>query len=716
MELVLDADPEDLQVWLQEAEEQLQVLDESIIRLEKESDDEELLQGIFRAAHTLKGSSGSIKHTRMAELTHAMEGVLDEVRNRRLDVSAELVDALLESLDNLRLLRDEVLSMSIDEDIPVSELVTRLTGLNDRAGNPDAAAADDSAATEESAPAAAPPAAESRLKLTDDLLETVAQLQINGKRVVRVVAALTADSALPAARKLQLLTEAAQVGEVIISSPSMDEVMDESDELGMELLIATGGDDVEIHNVLRVILDVENLEILPFSVPVAEQETEIEVEAAAKSAPVGQSAAGPAPPTAEQSQKPAQRAARQTTTVRVDVERLDNLMNLVGEMVIDKTRLEQLGKDLSDRYSGDEHVGTLVDATTRMGRITNELQEEVMRSRMFPVENVFNRFPRMVRDLAKKAGKKVNFVVEGKETELDRSVVEEIGDPLIHLLRNAIDHGIEGVEDRAAAGKPEEGTITLTARHEENHIVMTVRDDGKGIDGATVRDKALSKGLLTPEAAERLKDSEAVDLIFLPGLSTAGSVSEVSGRGVGMDIVKNNIEKLNGTVSISTELGVGSVFEIKMPLTLAIIRALLVGLDSRVFAIPLVSVKETIESRAEDVQTVRGREVIRLRGEVLPLLRLAESYRGLKPPVFDDSAISNGEAATHSFVVAVRLGDRQVGLVVDKLLGEQEVVIKSLGEFIGDVEGIAGATILGDGSLAMIVEVNSLLRESLLAA
>ena len=402
--------------------------------------------------------------------------------------------------------------------------------------------------------------------------------------------------------------------------------------------------------------------------------------------------------------------------MRVDVERLDNLMNLVGEMVIDKTRLEQLGKDLSDRYSGDEYVGTLVDATTHMGRITNELQEEVMRSRMFPVENVFNRFPRMVRDLAKKAGKKVNFVVEGKETELDRSVVEEIGDPLIHLLRNAIDHGIESVEDRVAAGKPEEGTITLSARHEENHIVITVRDNGKGIDGATVRDKALSKGLLTPEAAERLKDSEAVDLIFLPGLSTAGSVSEVSGRGVGMDIVKNNIEKLNGTVSISTELGVGSVFEIKIPLTLAIIRALLIGLDSRVFAIPLVSVKETIESRAEDVQTVRGREVIRLRGEVLPLLRLAESYRSLKPPVFDDSAISNGEAATHSFVVAVRLGDRQVGLVVDKLLGEQEVVIKSLGEFIGDVDGIAGATILGDGSLAMIVDVNSLLRESLLAA
>ena len=375
MELVLDADPEDLQVWLQEAEEQLQVLDESIIRLEKESDDEELLQGIFRAAHTPKGSSGSIKHTRMAELTHAMEGVLDEVRNRRLDVSAELVDALLESLDNLRLLRDEVLSMSIDEDIPVSELVTRLTGLNDRAGNPDAAAAEDSAATEESAPAAAPPAAESRLKLTDDLLETVAQRQINGKRVVRVVAALTADSALPAARKLQLLTEAAQVGEVIISSPSMDEVMDESDELGMELLIATGDDDVEIHNALKVILDVETLDVLPFSVPVAEQETEIEVEAAAKTAPVGQPAAGPAPPTAEQSQKPAQRAARQATTVRVDVERLDNLMNLVGEMVIDKTRLEQLEKDLSDRYSGDEHVGTLVDATTHMGRITNELQE-----------------------------------------------------------------------------------------------------------------------------------------------------------------------------------------------------------------------------------------------------------------------------------------------------------------------------------------------------
>jgi two-component system chemotaxis sensor kinase CheA len=352
-----------------------------------------------------------------------------------------------------------------------------------------------------------------------------------------------------------------------------------------------------------------------------------------------------------------------------------------------------------------------------MSRITNELQEEVMRSRMFPVENVFNRFPRMVRDLAKKADKKVNFVVEGKETELDRSVVEEIGDPLIHLLRNAIDHGIESVEDRVAAGKSEEGTITLSARHAENHIVIAVRDDGKGIDGASVREKVVIKGLLSPEAADRLKDSESVDLIFLPGLSTAGEVSEVSGRGVGMDIVKNNTEKLNGTVSISTELGVGSVFEIKMPLTLAIIRALLIGLDSRVFAVPLVSVKETIESRAEDVQTIRGREVIRLRGKVLPLLRLAESYRRLRPPqASDDQEFSNGEVKRHSYVVAVRVGDRQVGLVVDKLLGEQEVVIKSLGEFIGDVNRIAGATILGDGSVAMIVDINSLLQESLVAA
>lgn len=714
MELVLDADPEDLQVWLQEAEEQLQVLDESIIRLEKESEDEELLQSIFRAAHTLKGSSGTIRHTRMAELTHATEGVLDELRNRRLGVSASLVDALLESLDNLRLLRDEVLSLTIDESIPVETLVKQLNDLMQQAEDVGSEPAPPEIESDDQ-PASTHAPSKPRVELTPEILERIERAEVKGTRVVRVVANLSPDSTLPAARKLQLLNEAGQVGEVLVSNPTMDEVMEESEQLWLEAVVLTDESDSEIKNALAVILDVESLEILPLELHSESVEKNDAAEPESFAAADNEDESQPAA-VARQPQKPAPRTARQATTVRVDVERLDNLMNLVGEMVIDKIRLEQLGRDLSERYAGDDYVDTLRDATSHIGRITNELQEEVMRSRMFPVENVFNRFPRMVRDLARKAGKKVNFVVEGKETELDRSVIEEIGDPLIHLLRNAIDHGIQTAEDRQAVGKPEEGTVTLSARHEENHIVITVEDDGNGIDADAVRKKAVNKGLITSEAVERLTESEAVDLIFLLGLSTAESVSEVSGRGVGMDIVKNNIEKLNGTVSILSEAGVGSTFEIKMPLTLAIIRALLIGLGDRVFAVPLVSVKETIESRPEDIQTVRGREVIRLRGEVLPLLRLAESFKSVH--YVQPSAESSAEAdpSRGIFVVAVRVGERQIGLVVDKLLGEQEVVIKSMGDFIGDADGIAGATILGDGRVAMIVDVNSLFRSAMLAA
>ena len=356
----------------------------------------------------------------------------------------------------------------------------------------------------------------------------------------------------------------------------------------------------------------------------------------------------------------------------------------------------------------------LADANAHIGRITDELQEEVMRSRMLPIESVFNRFPRMIRDLAQKAGKKLDFVIEGKETELDRSVIEEIGDPLIHLLRNSVDHGIEPPADRLEAGKPEEGTITLSARHEENHIVISVVDDGKGIDGEKVKAKAVKNGVLSAEAAERLTPAESADLIFAPGLSTAEVVSEVSGRGVGMDIVKTNIEKLNGTVSITTEIGVGTSIEVHMPLTLAIIRALLVKVESRVFSVPLVSVRETLEVAGQSIRTVGGREVIKLRGDVLPLLRLAEVFprrtRLVGLPVGGE--IESELEDDDRFIVAVRLGDRQVGMIVDELIGEQEVVIKSLGAFIGDVDGIAGATILGDGRVAMIVAIGGVLRKA----
>jgi two-component system, chemotaxis family, sensor kinase CheA len=704
MELILDADLEDLQFWMVEADEQLQVLDEDLIRLERESDDEDLLQRIFRAAHTLKGSSGTIKHNRMAHLTHAMEGVLDELRDDKMSVTSDLIDVLLDSLDNLGLLKDEVTTLTVNDDIPVDELVDRLNALREASE----AAADDTEAAEEPAADAAPAAKPAfSFDLTEAQQDVIQSATVKGDSVFHINVGIDPESALLAARKLQLLTEAASAGEVLVSVPTMDEVMEESSSTDLDLLLVTKESEAAVHSALSVILDVQDIAIVSFEAT----EEAAEAEAGAEPAAAANGARAAAPP------RPAAKAAAKAaaTTVRVDVERLDALMNLVGEMVIDKTRLLQLGRELSARYDSDPSVQALADANSHIGRITDELQEEVMRSRMLPVENVFNRFPRMIRDLTRKAGKKINFVVEGKETELDRSVIEEIGDPLIHLLRNSIDHGIEVPEDRVAAGKSEEGTITLSARHEENHIVIRVADDGKGIDGEKVAAKAVKNGLLTQEAADRLTPAESADLIFAAGLSTAEVVSEVSGRGVGMDIVKTNIEKLNGTVSISTELGKGTEIEVHMPLTLAIIRALLTKVEGRVFSVPLVSVRETLELAGQSIRTVGGREVIMLRGEVLPLLRLNQVF----PARNGLPELANGEGAgaeiddNNRFIVAVRLGDRQVGMIVDELVGEQEVVIKSLGNFIGDVDGIAGATILGDGRVAMIVDVGGVLQQAI---
>jgi two-component system chemotaxis sensor kinase CheA len=440
--------------------------------------------------------------------------------------------------------------------------------------------------------------------------------------------------------------------------------------------------------------------------------------------------------------------------VRVDVERLDNLMNLVGELVIDRNRLQQLALQLETELGAHDAVDALNETSQHVGRITDELQEEVMRIRMQPIESVFNKFPRLVRDLAGKLGKKVDFIIEGKETELDRSVIEKIDDPIIHLLRNAIDHGLEMPEERRAAGKPETGTIKLSAWHEENHIVIAVQDDGRGMDPAKLKASAVSKKIITQEVADRMDDRAAVELIFAAGFSTAAKTTDVSGRGVGMDIVRANIEKLSGFVTIETAVGRGTRFLVKLPLTLAIIRALLVALAGRKFAIPMATVMETLRFDAQDVRTIKTHEAIQLRGRILPLVSLRDLLRlpallypapgepaSASPEDDDGDAASNGASQgmrdvgdaegdsmmemgnrprrQKMFVVAVRVGDRQMGLQVDALVGETEIVIKPLSRFLGDVRGIAGVTILGDGQVAIICDIPSLInrvvQEQLLA-
>jgi two-component system chemotaxis sensor kinase CheA len=374
------------------------------------------------------------------------------------------------------------------------------------------------------------------------------------------------------------------------------------------------------------------------------------------------------------------------------------MMNLVGELVIDRRRLLEILRNLTDRYGHDSTIEQLSDIAQHLTRVSDELQQQVMRSRLLPVESVFNRFPRMVRDLAKRSGKQVRFVVEGQETELDRSVFDHLGDPLVHLLRNALDHGVETPEERVAAGKPEEATIVLSARHEESMIVLEVTDDGRGIDPQRMRRTAIRKGIYSADAAGRLSDDEAINLIFSPGFSSAAEVTDVSGRGVGMDIVRTNIEKVNGTVTVATQLGEGTTFTIRLPLTLAIIRALLVRVGEATFTIPLVSVQETLRIQTDTMHAVHGREIALLRGQALPLLRLADVFGG------PYGSVDRREGAS-VFVVWVRTGRADLGLIVDSLIGEQEVVIKPIDGVIGEIEGLAGATILGDGSVSMIVDV-----------
>jgi two-component system chemotaxis sensor kinase CheA len=392
---------------------------------------------------------------------------------------------------------------------------------------------------------------------------------------------------------------------------------------------------------------------------------------------------------------------RVTQTVRVDVQRLENLMNLVGELVIDRTRLAEVGNGLKARLGNEELLETLEEVSLHIGRITSDLQEEIMKARMFPIDQVFNRFPRMVRDLARKAGKEIDFIIEGRETELDRTVIEEIGDPLIHLLRNAIDHGIEEPAARLKAGKPRHGTVRLRAFHQENQIVITVEDDGAGMDPEKIKARAVARGLISREAAARLGPREALDLIFLPGLSTSDKVTDVSGRGVGMDIVRNHLEKINGTIDIRTTPGRGTCFTIKLPLTLAINRSLLVQAGGRVYAFPLANVVEIISITPDDIQYVHRQQVVVVRGRVLPLIYLGQAL-GVA------GAVPAGE---NYAVVIVGLAEKQIGFIVDNLIGEQEIVIKSLGNFIGKIPGIAGATIMGDGSVALILDVRSLVND-----
>lgn len=734
MELNFDITEDELPVFMAESGEHLQNLDEGLVRLEREGEDPELLQALFRSAHTLKGSSGMIGHKRMVELTHAMETALDSLRKGQIKVTPPLIDVCLEAVDALRALCDEVPQRTASS-VDIKPMVEKFLSLSK-------------------------PASQTVAEKPVETAAKTAQVS-SAKNSIIVRAEISPDSIASAARAFQIIMALQDMGEILNMDPGQERI-EAAEPVQIFTVELTPTKSVEeIRKELNTISEIDRLEIRSArSAPTAEPETEpasVEPPAEAlkgedagarigdylvqnslitaeqlKAALNAQSVSeGPVSllgltlvkmgfvtqevldeAVAEQKQatqatRPADTATAERTrakvgekTVRTSVERLDNLMNLVGELITDRNRLYMLRSELDSRFRGDNRIDVLGETITHVGRITDQLQAEVMGIRMLPISNVFNKFPRLVRDLARKANKQIDLVMRGEDTELDRSVIEEISDPLIHLLRNSVDHGLETPTDRLNTGKLERGTILLTARHEQGRIIITVEDDGRGIDIQRLKNKAIDKGWMGEKEANALSDEEAIDLIFISGLSTAKTISDISGRGVGMDIVRNNIERLNGSVHVETWPGKGSRFSIVLPLTLAIMPTLLVRVCGDTYAIPLVMVTETLLIPQSDIHTINSRPVIRLRNHVLPVTRLTDVFE-MQRNINDNK---------QDYVVVVRSGKTQLGLIVDTLVGEQEVVVKSLSSIVGDVLGISGAAILGDGSVALIVDVQGLLK------
>ncbi len=638
----MDEFQEILQDFLVESFELVEKLDEDLIELENRPEDLELLNGIFRVAHTVKGASSFLNFDVLTHLTHHMEDVLNKARHGDLIITPDIMDVVLESIDLMKELLNIIRDTSADAGIDVSACVARLDKVAGGSGEVESPVSDAPVVEAEAVKEA--PAEEDELdydNMDPDELEAEIEKLLNQRQ--------DEDKAKRAAK------------------------------------IAAG-------------------ESVPEAPPAPDEEAE-EPKAEATPTP----AAPPPPPAAVKTEAssddakaaaPAKRApATVEQTIRVDVKRLDHLMNLIGELVLAKNRLIKINDDVEERYEGEEFLEELNQVVSIVSLVTTDLQIAVMKTRMLPIGKVFNKFPRMIRDLSRELNKKIELEIEGEETELDKSIVEEIGDPLVHIIRNSCDHGIETPDVRLAAGKSEIGTISLHAYNEGNQIVIQIDDDGKGLDVEVLKNKAFENGVITEKEAESMSDKEAFGLIMKAGFSTASAVTNVSGRGVGMDVVKTNIEKVNGIIDIESEKGQGSSIKLKIPLTLAIIQALLVGVQEEHYAIPLASVLETVRISKDEIYTVEGRSVMRLRDEVLSLVHIGD--------IFEVERIL--DASEHAYVVVLGLGTSKLGLIVDTLVGQEEIVIKSLGDYLKGIEGIAGATIRGDGGVTLIVDVVALM-------
>ncbi|WOO36553.1 chemotaxis protein CheA [Anaerocolumna sp. AGMB13020] len=686
-----------LEIFIDETKEHLQSLNQQLLILETEPENSETINEIFRAAHSLKGMAGTMGFKRMQRLTHDMENVFSEIRNGKMGVTAELVDVLFKGLDALEGYLSNIQASADEGTEDYEEIIQQLNSiLNAGLGKAAEDVKEQVQVTQTVSAAAVDTVSAStgkykELPLAEYEKNAIAKADKVGVRAYGITVFVQEYCILKAARAFLVFKALESLGDVIKSKPEVQDIEDEKFDLDFSVVLLTKED---IEKVRKTVLSVSEIkEVFIEPIYVSSSEVAEEKEAAQTEEKElrnnNQNKTAAQSTVKQQSSKPVV-----NRSVRVDIEKLDVLMNLVSELIIAKNGLVSMntGERISKTDSGfNEQIEYLE-------RVTTNLHESVMKVRMVPIESVLNRFPRMIRDLSKSLNKKMELYMTGEETELDRTVIDEIGDPLMHLLRNAADHGLESNEERVAKGKPAAGSIYLDAYQDGNNVVIEVRDDGAGINVEKVKRKAVEKGTITNEQADVMSDKEIIDLLFKPSFSTAEVITDVSGRGVGLDVVKTKIEALGGDIEAKTKLGAGSNFIIRLPLTLAIIQALMVELGSEKYAIPLGSIQTIEDVAASDIKYVHSKEVINLRGNVIPLLRLNQI---LDVP-------GDKENQENMIVVIISKGDRLAGLVVDNLIGQQEIVIKSIGKFINNNKIIGGATILGDGEVALILDVNTL--------
>ena len=706
-----------LDIFLDESKEHLQNLNTSVLNLEQDPENPDTISEIFRAAHTLKGMAGTMGYKRMQNLTHDMENVFSEVRDGKLKVNAAMIDVLFRCLDAIEEYVS-VISETSDEGDNDNEPIIK--ELNDILAGKGASEEEDkpkesvAASAEPAAAAAAADASSAAPAVSWDFTEeehkALEDAMMANKKLYSVTVTVQESCLLKAARAFLVFKAIEERGEIVAAKPSTQDIEDEKFDLEFSLIIASEGELEPILNDIKAVSEIADAKGGIFegdqaaeseaeapSAPVTEKKEESEAPAPDPGTSVAnvKNVVAKKPETAGSGAKTEKKSGSKPAvnrTVRVDIEKLDSLMNLVSELIIAKNSLVSSATSSAESSNLHEQIEYLESVTTN-------LHESVMKVRMVPIESVVSKFPRMIRDISKQLNKPMELYMSGEETELDRTVVDEIGDPLMHMLRNSADHGLEMPQERIARGKPETGSIFLDAYQDGNNVVIEVRDDGNGIDVERVRQKAIERGVMTEEQAYAADDSDIINLLFMPSFSTAKQVSDLSGRGVGLDVVKSKIEALSGEVDVKTKLGEGTTFSIRLPLTLAIIQALMVVVGGEKYAIALSGIQTIENISPKDVKTVESKEVINLRGTVIPILRLDEIL----------GCDSQREPEEDMIVVIAKKGDKLAGLVVDNLIGQQEIVIKSMGKYINKCKFISGATILGDGEVALIIDSNALI-------